>query len=40
MKFQTAIQVLTPIMQFSPEFQSGQVEVNWAAKSGWTRTPG
>lgn len=28
-KFQTAIQVLTPIMQFSQEFQSGQVEINW-----------
>lgn len=29
MKFQSAMQVLTPLMQFAPEFQSGQVEINW-----------
>lgn len=28
-KFQAAIQILEPLLQASPEFQSGQVEINW-----------
>lgn len=37
-KFESAAQILTPLMQASPEWQSGQVEMNW--EEVWTEVMG